>query len=148
MKGNIDYVWIPVGLIIVILFFAWKPLMGLFGGLRDSATNQEGYERGREAFYDTTLWTGSEGYKSCAMCHAEDFVPEPGRKIDMQVYEEGKVWPLKNIARRYSGGVLDTGDRLYNQIMVCLTQGDRMAMGRVSRKAKYMDDLMLYVRRQ
>jgi len=148
MKSNVDYVWIPVLAIVVILIFAWKPITGFFGKVSDSATNQEGYEAGKKIFYSTTQWTGPDGYKSCAMCHAEDFVPEPGRKIDMEKYEEGKVVPLKNIRKRYAAGMLDTGDKLYKQCMICLTQGDRMAMGRVSMNAPYMEDLLEYVRRQ
>lgn len=148
MKPRADYLWIILVIIAVILVFAWKPLMGMFGGMSDKMTNQEGYEHGKEIFYNADLWGGPGSNKSCAMCHAADFVPDPANPPDMQEYKEGQPRILKGISDRYGGGVMDTGDELYERVMQCLTQPSKMGMGRVSRNAAYMDDLLLYVKRQ
>ena len=148
MRSNADYGWILAIVFVIILVFAWKPMMGLFSHVSDKATNKEAYDRGREVFYDTTRWTGPDGYKSCAMCHAPDLTPEPGRKIEMMAYREGEPYILKSISRKYGASMLGTGDELYQQCMRCLTQGDRMGMGRVSIKAAYVKDLLEYVKKQ
>ena len=145
---SVDYWWVVVLIIVVVLFFAWRPLMGLFTGMSGQLTNQDGYERGKEVFYDTELWGGKGSYKSCAMCHAADFNRDSAKRIEMSSYREGEPYPLKGISSKYSGGVLDTGGQLYNQVMRCLTGPDRMALGRVSLQSKYMQDLMLYLKRQ
>lgn len=148
MRSNADYGWILAVVFVIIMIFAWKPMMGMFSNMSDKASNKEGYERGRVVFYDTTRWTGPEGYKSCAMCHAADFKPEPGRKIEMMAYKEGEPIILKGISGKYGTSILGTGDELYQQCIRCLTQGDRMGMGRVSAKAVYMQDLLEYVKKQ
>ena len=83
------------------------------------------------------------------MCHAADFKPDPDNPPDMEDYVEGQPYILKGIGKKYGGGgVMDTGDELYDRIMQCLSQGAKMGLGRVSRNAPYMDDLMEYVRKQ
>jgi len=148
MKGSVDYLWIILVVIGVILIFAWKPLMGMFTGVSDKMTNKESYERGREVFYDTEFWAGEGSYKSCAMCHAADFVPEEGKEIDMPEYKPGEPWILKDIANKYGSNLLSGDDELFNRMMQCLSSPGKMGMGRPSRNAPYMEDLIEYVKRQ
>ena len=142
-----DYFWIIAVVFIVILAFAWKPLMGVFGNVSSKVNNDEKYEAGKAVFYDTTRW-GDDKYVSCAMCHTADFEPEPGKEVKMLAYDPDNPIILKDIRKKFSGGVMATGDELYNQINTCLGNGDRMAVGTFSRKAKFMDDLMFYVSKQ
>jgi len=148
MKGSIDYWWVVLIVIAVLLIFTWKPLMGLFGGVSDKLSNKEGYERGKEVFYDTELWGGKDSYKSCAMCHAPDFVPDPNKKIEMMNYREGEPYLLEDLARKHGGGIMDTGDDLYKQVMRCLMGPDRMQLGRVSMQSQFMQDLLVYLNQQ
>jgi hypothetical protein len=142
-----DYFWIIAVIFVIVLVFAWKPLMGVFSGVSDKVGNKDKYEAGKAVFYDTTRW-GEGQYKSCAMCHAEDFVPEPGKEIKMTAYVPGQPVILKGIGKKYSSGVMDTGDGLYQQVNLCLSNGDRMAVGSFSRNAKFMEDLLFYVSKQ
>ncbi len=142
-----DYFWIIAVVFVIILIFAWKPLMGVFGNVSSKVNNDEKYEAGKAVFYDTTRW-GDDKYVSCAMCHAPDFVPEPGKEITMVEYVPGKPVVLKGIQKKYGGGVMDTGDELYDQVCKCMGNGDRMAVGTLSRKAPFMDDLLFYVSKQ
>jgi hypothetical protein len=144
----VDYVWVILLIIGVILLFTWRPILGLFTGVSDTMTNKAGYDRGKEVFYDAELWGGPGSNKSCAMCHAEDFVPDPANPPQMADYKEGEPWSLKGVGKKYGGGIMDTGDDLYKRIMQCLTQPSKMGMGRVSRNAPYMDDLLDYVSKQ
>lgn len=148
MKGSVDYLWVVLLIFAVILIFTWKPIMGLFTGVSNKMTNQEGFEHGKEIFYSADHWGGPGSNKSCAMCHAKDFKPDPANPPDMQDYKEGQPLVLKGMSKKYGGGVMDTGDELYNRVMQCLTQPSKMGLGRVSRNAPYMDDLLLYVGRQ
>jgi len=148
MKPRADYLWVILLLIAVVLVFAWRPLMGLITGVSDTMTNKAGYDHGQEIFYDADLWGGPGSNKSCAMCHAADFKPDPSNPPNMDDYVEGKPYILKNIAAKYGGGIMGTGDELYERVMQCLTQGSKMQLGRVSRNAPYMNDLLEYVRKQ
>jgi len=148
MKPRADYLWVILVIIGVILVFTWRPLMSLFTGVSDTMTNKAGYDHGKEVFYDAELWGGPGSNKSCAMCHAPDFKPDPENPPDMKDYVEGKPYILKGIAKKYGGGIMDTGDELFERVMMCLSNGNKMGLGRVSRKAPYMDDLLEYVRKQ
>jgi hypothetical protein len=146
--GKIDYGWIVVGVIVIAVIVLWKPITGFISGVSSEVTNKEGYERGKAVFYDTVMWGGEDSYKSCAMCHATDFVPDPDKKIEMQDYVAGKPHILKDIGGKYRAGMLSSTDELFEQVMTCLTLPTRMACGRVSINAPYMPDLLEYVRRQ
>ena len=148
MKPRSDYLWVVLLIIAVILVFTWRPIMGMFTGVSDSMTNKAGYDRGQEIFYNAERWGGPGANKSCAMCHAADFTPDPANPPDMQEYKPGEPLILKGVNKKYGGGVMDTGDELYERIMQCLTQPSKMAMGRISRNAPYMDDLLEYVKKQ
>jgi hypothetical protein len=82
------------------------------------------------------------------MCHDPSFEPDPGKKIDMVDYKEGQQLKLENISKKYDAGVLNTSDELFKQINRCISQPTRLAAGGYSRNAPFMDDLMLYVKRQ
>ncbi len=145
---SIDYSWV-IGLVaLVALFLLWKPLVGVYKSVSDKATNKDGYERGKLVFYDTTRWAGEGSYKSCAMCHAKDFVPDPDKKIEMVKYKAGEPYILKKLSSKYSGGAMDAGDELYEAVMGCLTAPDKLGCGRVSSGAPIMRDLMLYLSKQ
>ena len=148
MKSSVDYWWVLVIVIVVILVFSWKPLMRFYSDVSGKMSNKEAYERGREVFYDTDLWGGPESYKSCAMCHAADFVPEADRQIDMRDYRPDQPYELRDLAKKYGGGMLGTGDKLFEQVMRCLTGPDRMQLGRVSMQAPFVQDLLEYLRKQ
>lgn len=148
MKPRADYLWIVLLIFAVVLFFTWRPLLGLITGVSDTVTNKAGYERGKEIFYDPDHWAGPGSNKSCAMCHAQDFTPDPDNPPTMKDYKEGEPWILNDISKKYDAGIMSTGDELYERVMQCLSQGSKMQLGRVSRKAPYMDDLLEYVRKQ
>lgn len=148
MKSNVDYVWIILVIIVVILVFSWRPIVGMFTNVSDSMTNKAGYEAGREAFYDPDRWGGPGSNRSCAMCHAPDFVEDPATPVKMIDYKAGQPYILKNMKKKYGGGVMDTGDELYEQVMRCVTSPSKIGLGRVSRNAPFMDDLLTYVKRQ
>ena len=148
MKGRADYLWIILVVIAVILVFAWRPIMGMFTSVSDSVTNQEGYEAGRVAFYNADLWGGPGSNRSCAMCHAPDFEEDPANPVEMDEYKAGEPRILKDIRKKYGGGVMDTGDELFERVMQCVSSPSKMGLGRVSRAAPFMDDLLTYVIRQ
>ena len=111
-------------------------------------TNQEQYDRGKEVFYDDVIWAGEGTHKSCATCHAADYKPPEGAVIEMEEYRPGDPYVLENISKKYGTNMLSSDDALYEQIIRCLTSPARMRCGRVSRNAKHMQDLLVYVRRQ
>jgi len=144
----VDYGWfVLIGIVLVVILF-WKPISTLFSGVTEKVTNQESYEAGKAVFYSTTQWAGEESYQSCAMCHAPDFVPEEGKQIKMADYKPGEPHVLKNISKKYPSSMLSIGSDLYEQVMVCVTRPTRLSCGRVSHKAQFMQDLMVYVSRQ
>jgi hypothetical protein len=144
---SIDYGWVIALVAIVILVVMWKPLTGAIGGFRDKASNKEGEERGKAIYYNAEYWLGPGSYKSCAMCHAPDFVPDPAKKVDMVDYVPGKPQPLVAVKDRYDSGTLNTGDELYEQINKCITLPSRIGGGKVSSEHGPLKDLMLYVSR-
>ncbi len=145
---KVDYIWYVLGILAVILIFAWGPLSRWYSDFRYEATNQEQYERGKEVFYDADIWAGPGSNKSCAACHAEDFSPPAGVDIPMQEYRPGEPYVLSNMSKKHGTNLLSSDDPLYGQILKCLTSPARMGCGRVSRNAKHMQDLLVYVRRQ
>ncbi|GEM_PF-1295321 len=148
MRSNVDYLWIILAVIVVILLFTWRPIVGMFTNVSDSVTDKEGYEAGREAFYNADLWGGPGSNRSCAMCHAPDFTEDPANPVEMDDYKPGEPVVLTEIRKKYGGGVMDTGDELFERIMMCVSSPSKMGLGRVSRSAPFMDDLMTYVMRQ
>jgi hypothetical protein len=145
---RIDYLWIILGVIVVVLLLSWGTLRGWYSDVRYKATNQEQYERGKVIFYDEEIWAGEGANKSCAACHAPDYVKPAGVTIEMQEYVEGQPLVLKDIQKKYGSNMLSSDDRLFTQIMVCLANPTRMGCGKVSRNAKHIQDLLEYVRRQ
>jgi len=145
---KVDYVWVIVGVLALLLLVLWKPLTSWFRDFRYKATNQEQYERGKAVFYDDEIWAGAGAHKACATCHAADYNVPEGAAIEMEEYRPGKPYPLKDIAKKYGSNMLSTEDALYDQIMICLSSPARMGCGRVSRNAKHLQDLLVYVRRQ
>jgi hypothetical protein len=146
--GKADYVWIPFVAIIILVVVFWRQISGFFGGLSDSATNKEQYDKGKAVFYDNDRWLGEGSYKSCAMCHTSDWQVEPGKKVEMVDYKEGDPVILEDIATKYSAGMLGTTDQLYEQVMRCLSDPNRIYGGKVSVNAPYLQDLLEYVRKQ
>jgi hypothetical protein len=145
---KVDYIWIVLGVIAVILIFAWGPMSRWFREFRYQATNQEQYDRGEKVFYDDEIWAGPGTYKACATCHAADYDLPAGVEIEMEEYRAGDPYLLNDISKKYGTNMLSSDDALYEQIIKCLTSPARMRCGRVSRNAKHMQDLLLYVRRQ
>ncbi|MCH7472766.1 hypothetical protein IIA79_07440 [bacterium] len=145
---QIDYSWIIILGIVVVIAIFWKPIMGLFGTVSDKVTNKEQYERGKAVFYNAERWGGEGSYKSCAMCHATDFVADAEIKIDMLEYKADEVWVLEKIGDKYSSGMLSADEELYHQIALCIAMPSRLAAGRPSRNASFVQDLIEYVRRQ
>lgn len=145
---SIDYSWVIGIVVIVALVVFWKPLIGGIKGIQNKATNEDAFERGKIVFYDTERWGGKGSYKSCAMCHAPDFTPDPGKQITMGRYKAGAPFILKNISKTYTGGVMGDESPLYDQIMNCLTAPDKMALGRVTANTQFMQDLMVYLYKQ
>ena len=146
--GKADYAWIPIGLILIVVVIFWKQISGLFTGVSDSATNKEQYDKGKAVFYDNDRWLGEGSYASCAMCHAEDWVREDGKTVKMADYKEGDPLILDGIATKFSAGMLGTTDQLYEQVMRCLSDPNRIYGGKVSVNAPYLQDLLEYVRKQ
>lgn len=145
---SIDYSWVIGIVVVVALILLWKPIVGVFSSVTAKATNQEQYERGKTVFYDTSRWAGEGSYKSCAMCHAADFVPDPNKTIEMARYKAGEPYILKKLPDKYGGGVMGSGDELFEAAMGCLTAPDKMACGRVSAGAPFMQDLLFYLSKQ
>lgn len=143
--NRFDYSWAIVLVVLVAIALMWKPIMGAFKGVSDKATNKDAYERGKIVFYNTTRWAGEGSYKSCAMCHAADFVPEPGKVIKMSRYKPGEPFILKKISDKYGGNIMGTGEELYEACMSCLQAPDKMGCGRISMQSKDMQDLLFYV---
>jgi hypothetical protein len=146
--NRFDYTWVIVIVVVGILALMWKPIMGAYRNVADKATNKGQFERGKIVFYDTERWGGPGSYKSCAMCHAEDFVPDPNKQITMARYVPGKPVSLKRISSKYRNSMLGTGDELYEACMTCLQAQDKLAGGRVSPNAPFMQDLLVYVEKQ
>lgn len=145
---KVDYIWIVLGVLLVLVIIAWAPVSRWYKDFRYKATNQEQYERGEKVFYNDTIWAGEASYKSCAACHAPDFDAPEGAEIKMGEYEPGQQHVLKGISKKYGTNLLSSEDPLYTQIITCLTNPSRMGCGKVSRNAKHMQDLLEYVRRQ
>lgn len=145
---KVDYGWIVIGAIVVVLLLAWSPLSRWYKDVKYKMTNQEQYDRGKEVFYDEDIWAGKGSHKACATCHAPDYVAPEGVEIKMDEYRPGKPYILKDIAKKYGNNMISSDDALYEQIMHCLANPARMGCGRVSRNAKHMQDLLVYVRRQ
>jgi hypothetical protein len=146
--NRFDYSWVIGIVVIVVLAFMWKPIMGLYHNISNKATNKDQYERGKIVFYDTTRWGGPDSYKSCAMCHAADFTPDPNKQITMLKYKPGQPKILKNLQNRFGSNVLGTGDELYEAINDCVVDQEKLAGGRVSIQAPFMQDLLVYVSKQ
>jgi hypothetical protein len=145
---KVDYIWYVLAALVIIVIIAWGPASRWFREVRYEATNQEQYERGEKVFYDGDLWAGTGTNKSCAACHAADFQAPAGATIEMQEYVAGEPHILKGISKKYGNNLLSSDDKLYDQILKCLTNPARMSCGKVSRNAKHMQDLLVYVRRQ
>jgi hypothetical protein len=143
-----DYFWIIVVVIVVILVAVWKPIMKEYSSISAKVGNKDKYEAGKAVFYDTARWKEGESYMSCAMCHAADFVPDPGKTITMKDYVPGKPFILKGINRKYNSGVMSTGEELLNQINKCLSDSNRIGGGTYSRHSPFISDLEFYVSKQ
>jgi hypothetical protein len=145
---SIDYSWVIGIIVIVALVFLWKPIMSGFKGMENKATNKDAFDRGKIVFYDTERWGGKGSYKSCAMCHAADFVPDPGKQITMTRYKAGAPFILKNLSKTYTGGVMGDESPLFDAVNNCIIAPDKLGCGRVTSGAKYMQDLMVYLYKQ
>ena len=145
---KVDYIWIVLAVVAVIAIIAWVPVSRWLGDVRYQATNQEQYDRGEKVFYDGDIWAGAGTNRSCAACHAPDFKAPEGATIEMQEYVAGEPHILKNVSKKYGNNLLSSDDALYEQVLKCLTNPARMSCGKVSRNAKHMQDLLVYVRRQ
>jgi hypothetical protein len=146
--AKIDNAWIIVIVILVALVLLWKPIMLAFRATADKMTNKEQYERGKAVFYDMTRWAGPDSYCGCAACHAPDFKPEEGKEIKMVRYKPGQPVILKHLSQKYGGGIMGGGEDLYEQVVTCLSAPDKMACGRVSIEASFMQDLLVYLNKQ
>jgi hypothetical protein len=138
----IDYGWIPMLGIVILLVVFWKPMAAKFSDITGGTQKKAVIAKGKEVFYDTERWGE---YKSCAMCHAADFKPDPGKKIDMADYKPGQPVSLAGAAKR-NGGVLTGEDQLLAQINECIALPDRMGKGKISPNAPFMKDLVVYVK--
>ena len=78
-------------------------------------------------------------------CHADDFKPEKGKKIDMGDYKEGQPVSLKGASKR-NGGVLTGEDQLTAQVNDCFVLPTRLNIGKVSPAAPFFVELMAYVK--
>jgi hypothetical protein len=144
---SIDYGWmVMLGIVVVIAIF-WKAIFGFFGGVNDKMNNKDKLEAGKKVFYDTGRW-GEGTYKSCAMCHAADFVPDPSKKIEMTEYKPGAPIILKDIKRKYPAGNMGTDEEILEQINKCVASPLRLGSATFSRQLPWMDDLIFYVSRQ
>lgn len=142
---SIDYSWVIGIVVVVALALFWKPIVGSFQGLENKATNKDAVDRGKIVFYDTERWGGKDSYKSCAMCHAADFVPDPDKTITMGRYKAGEKVVLKGLAKKYPRGVMGDEGPLYDAVLSCLTAPDKIGSGTVMASAKFMQDLLAYL---
>lgn len=143
--AKIDYGWIIAIAVVLVVIVLWKPITGVVGRTMGKGADAQAIERGKAVFYDVERWDGPGSYKSCAMCHAADFVPDPGKQITMSDYVAGKPYSLKHVGRKYHATMMDTGDELYEQVVNCLNDPARVNSGRVSSNAQFMKDLLAYV---
>jgi hypothetical protein len=79
------------------------------------------------------------------MCHAADFTPAAGKKIDMPDYRAGKPYSLHGAAADL-GGILSGDDKVLEAINGCLGAPSRLNVGKVSSSAPFIPDLMAYVK--
>lgn len=146
MKPNVDYGWAVFLGIAVLIVVLWKPGSALFGKLRGAVTDEDAYERGKAVFYDSTRW-GEDHYVACAMCHASDFAFEAGKKVPMQDFVQGQVTVLDGMKRKYYT-VMGDDTAMLKAINKCMGMPSRMAQGEYSLQAPWMQDLIIYVKRQ
>jgi hypothetical protein len=146
MKGSVDYAWVWAIVIVVGLVVFWKPLMKGIQDVTGGSKRKQMIAEGKVRFYDTEVWGGKGSYKSCAMCHASDFKPDPGKKIDMADYRPGKPYSLKGSSSRLMTVMGD--DAVFNAINDCLGLPSRMNVGKVSSSSKFIPPLMAYVKSQ
>ena len=140
MKG-VDYGWVWALVIVVGLVVFWKPLMSGIQNVTGGTKRKETIAAGKVIFYDTKRW-GS--YKSCAMCHAADFTPDPKQQIKMADYRPGNPYSLKGSGKKLVNVMGD--DAVFNEINNCLGQPSRMNVGKVSAAAAFVHPLKEYVK--
>jgi hypothetical protein len=147
VRDGKDYGWVAVVAIVIAIAVFWKPISATWANISGGSARKEKVAAGKVIFYDTERWEGKGSYKSCAMCHAADFTPDPAKagKIKMPDYRPGNPYPLKGVRARY-GGVMSGDDKLIEAINNCLGQPSRMYVGKVSAAAPFMADLVAYVK--
>jgi hypothetical protein len=141
---QVDYGWVWAVVIVVGLVVFWKPLMAGIQNVTGGSKRKELIAEGKTIFYDTTRWEGEKSYKSCAMCHAVDFKPDPNKKITMPDYKPGQPIDLSGVGKRYTNAMGD--EELFVQINNCLGFPSRMHVGKVSASAKFVLPLKTYVK--
>lgn len=138
-----DYGIIVVILVIVGVVLAYKPVMSFINKARAGSESATLVARGKEIFYDPMIW-GREN-RSCAMCHAEDYVLAPGHdKMDME--EATTIRPLKNIRKTFGIGVIGDTQKLLDQINRCLASGTRIESGALDFGDRRLEPLMEYLK--
>ena len=138
-----DYGIIVVILVIVGIILAYKPAMNFFNKAQSGTESATLVAEGKKIFYDPTAW-GYEN-RSCAMCHAEDYVLAPGfDKVDMK--DAGKIRPLKNIRKTFGIGVIGDTQKLLDQINRCLYSGTRVESGKLNFGDRRLEPLMEYLK--
>lgn len=138
-----DYGWIIFGVIGILLLVFWGQITSSISAFENRNFDQDAFDRGQAIFNDKHAWTPLED-KSCAMCHSADY-KEEGVQITMEDYKQAPI-VLENLSRKYKNDMLTNKDALYEQVMECMTNQDRMGLRRASEKAQEIKDLLAYLR--
>ena len=141
---TVDYSWVWAIVIVVGLVVFWKPLMGAIQNLTGGTNRKAQIAAGKVIFYDTQRWGGKDTYKSCAMCHAADFTPDPNKKITRADYKPGKPVSLEGSSKRLMNVMGD--DALFTEINDCIGLPSRLNAGKVSVKAGFIPPLIAYIK--
>ncbi len=137
-----DYGIIVVIALIVAVVLAYKPVMSFINKTKAGSESAGLVAKGKEIFYDPMIW-GREN-RSCAMCHAEDYVLAPGfDKVDM--VDADKTRPLKNIRKTFGIGVIGNTQKLQDQINRCLSSGSRIESGKLNFGDRRLEPLIAYL---
>ncbi len=143
MRKPFDYSWIVFAVIIVVVIFAYKPVMNAIQKARQPKEGSD-YMVGKEIFYNPSEW-GPEN-RSCAMCHAKDYTLSPNHsKVEM---EEFTYVELKNVKRKFGVGIIGNPDKLLAQVNRCLSSPRRIDGGRINFGNSKWEPLLAYLVRQ
>jgi hypothetical protein len=143
VRKPFDYSWIVLVVAIVVVIFAYKPVMNSIQKARQPKEGSD-YLVGKEIFYNPSEW-GPEN-RSCAMCHKKDYELSPNHtEVEM---EDFTYVELKDIKGKFGIGVIGNPDRLLSQVNRCLGSPERINGGKINFANRKWQPLLAYLVRQ